>query len=120
MSWIKNLRIFNIIWSVLLLLYFINTQFSFWGAALLGIFSLITTNGISKKSVKMRLVFLRWSIPFGVLAGISLIPFTDPKMPDYIRMTTGSMIRFWGWIVALPIIINFFVLMHPKVKEQFQ
>ena len=120
MNWIKALGIFNIIWAIVNFLLFIGSQLGYVCGAILGVFCLISGIGILNKIEKKRRIFLRWSIPLGLLAVLNQIGAMDKGLPDYIRMSAMDVVQFTGIYILFPIVVNFIILTRPKLKEQFK
>ena len=116
----KVLGIFNMVWALILLFLFLGSQFAFVCGFLLAIFYIISGSGILSRNEKIRQIFLKVSIPLSLLAISNLIPFTSEKFPDYFRMDIADIIQFAGIFILLPLVINFYILIRPKVKEQFK
>lgn len=117
---LKLLGGFDILGSLVLFFLFLGSQFGFVCGLLLGIFYIMSGSGILSKSSVARKRYIRWIIPLSVLGILNLIPFTNPEMPKYFRISVSDILQFAGIFIIFPLVLNLVVLTRPKVKEQFR
>jgi len=119
MIWIIGLGIFNILWALVLCFLFLVSQFSFVSGAIFGLFCFISGIGILNRNKIIRKFFLRVVPVLGLLSVLNLIPLTGQHVQSGFHMNISDIMLFSGIYIIFPIFVNFIVLTHPKIKEQF-
>ena len=116
---VKVLGIFDMICGSILLFMVLGSQFSLLLCGLLGVLYIYSGNGVLKRRARACKIFLNGVIPLSILASINVMFLTNEKFPDYFRMDIAEVLQFIGIFILFPLVLNFYFLTRPKVKEQF-